>query len=98
MVGVDYFTRFVLLKSYLTHTAADTMNFMLKYVVPIFDWPEAVYHDNGSHFTQGGVPEMYASHGVRQFCGPISHPSSTGLAERYVQLVMAHISVSCREC
>lgn len=91
LIAVDYFSRFTWAKSYADHGQEETCDFFLYYLTPIFGWPGALYMDNGSHFTGEKAVEMWKAQGVVLYWGPISHPSSTGLAERAVQMVMGYI-------
>ena len=68
---------------------------MVETIVPIFGWLRSVYCDNGSHFTGDKVTAMWALFGTMRFLAPITHPSSVGFAERYVQLVIGAIRLQC---
>ena len=64
---------------------------VLKKIAKIFGWPIAIYCDNASYFVKGQVPEELKIQQVMQFSAPITHPSSVGLSERYVQLVLTEL-------
>ena len=68
-------------------TSANTVSFFQQEVSDKFGWPRAIYHDNGSHFKNHFTTKL-AQMGVKQMTAPITHPSSVGLAERYVQLIL----------
>ena len=53
------------------------------------------YTDNGSHFVGKKVDEMFAHHGVAKFTAPITHPSSVGLLERYVRMMIGQLRTRC---
>ena len=95
LLVVDYFTRFVWAKAYQTGTKEDVADMLQNHITPVFGWPQGVYSDNGSHFKNDLLKGIYAEHGVSQFVGPTSHPSSTGLLERAVQQMLSLISKSC---
>jgi transposase InsO family protein len=84
---VDYFSRFAWAKAVEGNDGETAVQFLLE-VVKILGWPSAVYSDNGSHFVQGRFPALLKEHGVRHFPAPKSHPSSVGLIEKYVQLIL----------
>ncbi|KAI5783844.1 hypothetical protein DFH27DRAFT_565630 [Peziza echinospora] len=48
-----------------------------------------MYTDNGSHFVKGELPGVLHENGVLHMKAPIRRPSSAGMIERYVQLVVA---------
>lgn len=50
-------------------------------------WPKA-HCDNTSYFVKGVVPEELTKRQVLQFSAPVTHPSSVGLAEKYVHLLI----------
>jgi hypothetical protein len=85
---VDYFLRFAWARA-VEHNDGDTAaQFLLEEVVKVFGWPSAVYSDNGSHFVQGKLPALLKANGIRHFPAPKHHPSSLGLIEKYVQLIL----------
>lgn len=51
----------------------------------------ALYVDNGAHFVYGKLPKLCLREGVKLFNAPITNPESVGLAERYVQLILASL-------
>lgn len=60
-------------------------------MIPIYGFPASLYFDNGSHFVGAETISLFESHGTKVTTAPISHPSSVGLVERNVQLVLAQI-------
>ncbi|SLM37532.1 Ribonuclease H-like domain [Lasallia pustulata] len=61
-----------------------------------FMWMEkAIYSDNGSHFTGQEINTIFQSHGVTHYTAPVTHPSSVGLIERNVQLVLSQLRARC---
>ena len=50
-----------------------------------------VYSDNGSHFVKGVFPELLRTKGIRHVTAPITHPSSVGMAESTVRLVLGQL-------
>ena len=61
-------------------------------------WPRSIYSDNGTHFTGGEIQTMFRNFGVTHFHAAISHPSSVGLAERYVQMTVGRLRLKCIDC
>jgi len=53
-----------------------------------FGLPRSVYTDNATYFVEGVFPDFLTIRGIRQFPALKTHPSSVGLLERYVQLVL----------
>jgi transposase InsO family protein len=88
MIAIDYFSRFLFARLVQVATNANALAFFEEEVVKIFGGPRAVYPDNGTHFTGSVFPAELKQIGVKHFYAPIRHPSSVGLAERYVQVVL----------
>ena len=78
---IDYFSRFILVKSYATHTADDVLDMYENHLKPVFGHPAAAYSDNRSHFVNEKVSRYFEERDVTHFTGPISHLSSTDLME-----------------
>lgn len=87
-ISVDYMTRFLFGEALAKATAANTVKFQQRRVVEPFGYPRVYYHDNGNHF-KGEFSKMCEAMGVKQIWAPLYHPSSVGLAERYVQLILS---------
>jgi hypothetical protein len=85
---VDYFSRFAWARAVEHNDGETAAQFLLEEVVKVFGWPSAMYSDNGSHFVQGKLPALLKENGIRHFRAPKSHPSSVGLIEKYVQLIL----------
>lgn len=56
--------------------------------IDVRGWPRVVYSDNGTHF-RGEFDNELAKQDIRHVWAPAYHPSSVGLAERHVQLVLS---------
>ena len=56
-----------------------------------FGFPLCIFHDNGSHFTGAEITAFFKDNGTTQIRAPISHPSSVGLVERNVELVISQV-------
>lgn len=85
-VGVDYLTRKLFAKAVRYADSATTVETLKAEVVKPFGLPLVIYNDNGSHFLGECSEYLFASK-VKQIFAPPWHPSSVGLAERYVQLI-----------
>jgi len=95
LVVIDYFSRFLWAVGTKKANQVSTMQALLDHVIPVVGWPLTVYSDNGSHFTGSMISQMWRDHGVIHFTSAISHPQSVGLSERYVQMLMGRIRLSC---
>lgn len=91
LVVVDYFSRFVWARGYESANQEAVHDFWLKFLVPVFGFPLCIFHDNGSHFTGAEITTFFESHGTTQIRAPIIHPSSVGLVERNMQLVISQV-------
>ena len=87
LIIVDYYSRF-LFAEVVRDVDEVTVVRVLQKIAKLFEWPIAIYCDNASYFVKGKVPEELKGHQVLQFSAPIMHPSSVGLSERYVRLVL----------
>ncbi|SLM34951.1 Ribonuclease H-like domain [Lasallia pustulata] len=95
LLAIDYFTRFMWMESYSFCTMIEVADLFQNQIVPVFGWPEAIYSDNGSHFTGQEINTIFQSHGVTHYTAPVTHPSSVGLIERNVQLVLSQLRARC---
>jgi hypothetical protein len=95
LVMVDYYSRFVFAQPVQCADQATTMATLLNTVVPVVGWPRTIYSDNGSHFVGKEIEQMFKDHGVVHFNAAISHPSSVGLAERYVRMIIGSVRLQC---
>ena len=98
LIVVDYFSRFLFGKAVVSATMQSTMDVILNHIVPVCGWPRSIYSDNGTHFTGGEIQTMFRNFGVTHFHAAISHPSSVGLAERYVQMTVGRLRLKCIDC
>jgi len=71
------------------------MSMLLDTIVLIFGWPKMIFCDNGGHFEGKEVKKLWDSFGVKMINSPITHPSSVGLSERYVQMIVGRIRLQC---
>lgn len=97
LIVIDYFSRFVWALACESADQAAVHYFWIVFLAPIYGFPEWLYTDNGSHFVGSETISLFESHGTRVTQAPISHPSSVGLVERNVQLVLAQIRRWCAE-
>ena len=87
IIMVDYFTRFLFAKA-VTHATGAAARSLFESVTGSFGDPLSVYTDNGAHFTGEDFHGLLVERGIKHFPAPQSHPSSVGLAERCIQLLM----------
>ena len=87
LLAVDYFSRYSFARP--TRTADErTVVTFLRDIAKTMGWPTAIYCDNASYFVKGVVPEELQSRKILLFPAPVTHPSSVGLAEKYVHLTL----------
>ncbi|KAL3247644.1 hypothetical protein ABHI18_012339, partial [Aspergillus niger] len=91
IVGVDYFSRFVVAEAVPRATAEQSYNFMQQRVVAYFGWPLAIYTDNGSHFTGKEFRSRIQRQQVKHMLAPTTAPWSVGLVERMVGLIVKRL-------
>ena len=89
LLAVDYFSRFLFAHATIRNTGEAVVDFLENNITKIFGWPIAFYVDNGSHFVKGKLPTKLKEVGTRLISAPVTNPRSVGLAERYVQLIVA---------
>ena len=87
VIVVDYATRYLWAMSLPVSNSVNTIEFFIRCISNIFGWPRVIYSDNGKHF-MGAFDEKLKEMGVKHVWAPVSHPSSVGLAERYVRIVV----------
>jgi len=92
ILAVDYFSRYLFAHTTRQNTGAAVVEFV-KRITNVFGWPLAFYVDNGSHFVKGDLPKLLELTGTKSFTAPITNPRSVGLAERYVQMILAGLRV-----
>ena len=87
LIVVDYFTRYAWAQAFPAINGL-VVSGMIDGISKTFGLPRSVYTDNATYFVEGVFPDFLTTRGVRQFPAPKTHPSSVGLLERYVQLVL----------
>lgn len=92
LIVVDYFSRYLFAHATKKNTGHAVVEFLSR-IARVFGWPLAVYVDNGSHFVKGELPVLLRQVRTLLFSAPITHPQSVGLAERYVQMILAGLRV-----
>jgi len=95
LIMVNYFSRFLFTRSFTEYPSqATTKSMLLDTIALIFGWPKTIFCDNGSHFV-GKVRKLLETFGVKMINAPTTHPSSVGLSERYVHMIVARIRLQC---
>lgn len=97
LIVVDYFSRFVWAKGCKAVTQEAVYLYWIIELAPVFEFPRCLYNDNGSHFTGDEITALFINHGTVQITALINHPSSVGLVERNVQLVISQIRLWVRQ-
>jgi Integrase zinc binding domain len=88
LVIVDYFCRFAIAKSYPAATSENALDLFRSRLIPCFGFPRAMYTNRGSHSTGGAFEDFLERHKVDRIRASSAHPSSVGLAEKTVGLMM----------
>ena len=97
LLAVDYFSRYLFAHATQRNTGEAVVTFLEQCIAKVFGWPLAFYVDNGSHFVKGRLPAKLQEVGTKLFTAPITNPRSVGLAERYVQLILAGLRTTIAE-
>jgi len=87
IIMVDYFSRFLFARA-IPAATGEAARGLFESATATFGNPLAVYTDNGQHFLGDEFHGTLVRRDIKHFPAPKTHPSSVGLAERYVQLVM----------
>ena len=87
LIVVDYFTRYAWAQAFPAINGSVGSG-MIAGISRTFGLPRSIYTDNATYFVEGFFPDFLMIRGVRQYPAPKTHPSSVGLLERYVQLVL----------
>jgi len=87
LIVVDYFTRYAWAQAFPAINGF-AVSGMIAGISRTFGLPLSIYTDNATYFVNGVLPDFLTIRGVRQLQAPKTHPSSVGLLERYVQLVL----------
>lgn len=88
LIAVDYFSRFLFATATKRANGEVVRQFFRERVARVLGWPRSVYCDNASYFVKGVFAQELKNKNVIQYTAPITHPSSVGLAEKYVHLLM----------
>ena len=96
LIAVDYFSRFLFAMATEKADGVTVRDFVARKIAQTFGWPVSIYCDNASYFVKGVFPEELRKRGVLQFSAPLTHPSSVGLAEKYVHLTMTALRTLLR--
>lgn len=91
ILAVEYLTKYLIAKPVRAAVSANSWKFFRECIASVFGLSRAVYSDNGRHFVQGIFPDQLKEFGVQQISALITHPSSVGQVERYVQLMLQEL-------
>ena len=92
IIAVDYFSRYLFAHATKRNMGIAAIEF-INQISKFFGWPLALYVDNGAHFVKGELLKWCTVQGTKMFKAPITNPRSVGLAERYVQMILAGLRV-----
>jgi len=87
LIAIDYFTRYAWAVTVPVINGSVVVKF-LESIASVFGFSRSPYTDNAYYFVEGQLPKFLHTRGVRQFPAPKTHPSSVGLLECYVQLML----------
>ena len=88
VITVDYFSRFLYVAPVTNASGDSAVSLLLEQIIFPFGWPGSIYTHNGTHFVSGVFARLLQNNLVHHFPAPKTHPSSVGLPERYVQILM----------
>ena len=60
-------------------------------IILLFGWPQSLYTDNGTHFTNSAITAIYQMHRVLYYKASITHSFLIGLIKKNVQLLVSTI-------
>src|SRR5437667_8846562 len=89
LIAVDYFTRYTWVRPCKAADGRHVVDFFENFISPNFGFPHSLYTDNGTHFTGAPASDYFRDKRILHYDAPVSHPSSVGLVERTVQLVVS---------
>ena len=92
IIAVDYFSKYLFAYATKQNTGIAVVEF-INQICTFFGWLLALYVDNGAHFVKGELPKQCIVQGTKMFKAPITNPRSVGLAECYVQMILAGLRV-----
>lgn len=95
LLAVDYFSRYMFAEATEQANGQTVVNFVRK-IATVLGWPVSIYCDNASYFVKGVFPSELKERGVHLFTAPVTHPSSVGLAEKYVNLTLTALRTILR--
>ena len=83
---VDYTSRFPIVCK-LTSTIAQQVASHMKLIFSEYGWPEAIISDNGPFYSAESFTKLMTDYSVNHITSSPHYPQSSGLAEKYVQIV-----------
>ena len=95
LLMMNYFTKFVWVKAYLTTKNETIINMLRDHIVLMFDWSKSVYSDNESYFVNNNVHAIYLEHEINQFTKSMSLSLFIELLKRTIQMLLILITKSC---
>lgn len=85
LVLIDAFSKFPFVTKMHTKTTSKSTIAALEDIFTLFGYPTLLVSDNGPQLVSGEIEEYFNAVGVRHITSPAYHPSSNGLAERFVR-------------
>ena len=83
---VDYTCRYLIVCKLTSMTGIHVVN-QCKSVFCEYGWPDILISDNGPHYTLQAFTSVMQAFSVNHITSSLQYPQSSGLAEKYVQIV-----------
>ena len=83
---VDDTSRFPVLRK-LTSMTLQHVTGQMKYVFSEYGWPDTIISDNGPCYSAEAFTKLMKDYSINHITSSTQYPQSSGLAERYVQIV-----------
>ncbi|KAI5609483.1 hypothetical protein C0J50_9477 [Silurus asotus] len=95
LVVIDRFSRWVKAVATADNKAKTVIKFLCREVIPRFGIPDQVQSDNGPHFANVLMKELWKALGVKHKLGCVYHPQSQGMVERANGTIKAKVAKIC---
>ena len=89
LIAVDYFTQYVWIRPCKAADGRHVVDFFENFISLNFGFPHSLYMDNGMHFMGAPANDYFKVKGIQYYDAPVSYPSSIGLVEKTMQLVVS---------
>ena len=97
IVAVDYFSCFMFAKTLFTARSVNSLEFLIKAIINVFEWSRTIYSDNGSHFTKRIFSQHLKKMKVRHLLTSVMHSFSVELIKAYIKLMLRQMRAHLQE-